>query len=124
MTALRTWVLATLLAASTAGAAPEGDQATISTPVLALWISGGVGLAVGLSFGIKALVHQSRATDLDYVGGQHQIEATRTSLLVANIGYSIGLASLAAGLIVQRLFPNRPVTLIPTPSSVDLVVRF
>jgi len=124
MTTLRTWILATLLAASTAGAAPETGDTGASTPVLALWITGGVGLAVGVSFGIKALVHQSRATDIDYVGGQHQIKATRTSQLVANIGYGVGLASVAAGLIVQRLFPNRSLTLVPTPSSVDLVVRF
>jgi hypothetical protein len=125
MTMLRTWVLATLLATSPAGAAPEADTYTgVSTPVLTLWITGGVGLAVGVSFGIKALVHQSRATDVDYVGGQHQIAATRTSQLVANIGYSVGLASLAAGLIMQRLFPERAVTLVPTPSSVGLRVQF
>ena len=121
----RALLLASLLFASPAVADEEPEPPEISTPVLALWITGGVGVTVGLSFGIKALVHQSRATDIDYVGGQRQIEATRTSQRIANIGYGVGLASLTAGLILQQLFPDLDAVLFSsTSSSVALAVRF
>lgn len=112
--------MATLLVTSP----PPEETPGISTPVLTLWITGAVGLTVGVSFGIKALVHQTRANDLEYVGSQHQVQAARTSQWVANIGYGVGLASFAAGLVVQRMFPERQVTILPGPSSIGLVVPF
>ena len=121
MGAVRALLLASLLLAEPAADEPAPG---VSTPVLSLWIAGGVGLAVGVSFGIKALVHQSRATDIDYIGGQHEVAKTHTSQLIANLGYGVGLASLAAGLIWQRMFPDLEATLVPTSDSVDLVVRF
>lgn len=122
----RALLLASLLFALPAVADEEpAEPPGISTPVLALWITGGVGVTVGVTFGIKALVHQSRATDVDYVGGQRQIEATRTSQRIANIGYGVGFASLAAGLILQQLFPDLDAVLFSsTASSVALGVRF
>ncbi|MBK8173690.1 MAG: hypothetical protein IPK60_25590 [Sandaracinaceae bacterium] len=94
---------------------PEPDEAAARSTMHA-WgvagiVTGAIGLGVGVGFHINREVEAANANDCSNADCylEHQPTASRSGV-VAIIGYSVGGAALAAGVLLLILAPTRPET--------------
>ncbi len=108
------------------------DTSFFRTPGIApivLWAGGGAGLLAGIVFGTKANGHYKNATDPKFIGGQHEVSAGETSDLIANIGFAVGGAAAATGVILWLFFPEeeQPAVAVgpgPIPAGISVGIDF
>ncbi len=96
---------------------------------IVLWAGGGAGLLTGIVFGTKANGHYKNATDPKFIGGQHEVSAGETSDLMANIGFAVGGAAAAIGVIVWLFFSEeeQPAVAVgpgPIPAGISVGIDF
>lgn len=88
--------------ATTGALATATESTEFRAAPITLWVVGGVGVLAGVFFGLQSKNHSDKAasTAVTQVEAREEVDSSRSSALLSNVGYGIGLVAGVTGLVL------------------------